>query len=84
VVKELYSHICNDERHDRVTLVREENVEGRTFGQWAMAKVATDGGPDIPLLSNAQKGGIVVAAGHAVTPEQESILAFMRASIEGK
>ena len=47
-----------------------------------MAKVAADGGPDIRLLSNAQKGTIVMAGqdGH-VSTEQEAVLSFMRDSI---
>jgi len=82
VVRELYESICSDPRHKDVTLLKAETVEGRTFGRWAMAKVAADGGPDIRLLSNASKGTIVLAGsdGH-VTPEQESVLALMRESI---
>ena len=84
VVRELYEHISHDERHERVTLLEADAVEGRTFGRWAMAKVAEDGGPDIRLLSNASKGRIVAAGtdGH-VTPEQETVLAYMRESLAG-
>jgi hypothetical protein len=48
-----------------------------------MAKVAADGGPDIRLLSNAQRQTIVAAgADHHVTPDQESVLSFMRDSVD--
>jgi hypothetical protein len=48
-----------------------------------MARVSEDGGPDIRLLSNV-KAGQIVAAGtdHHISPEQESVLAFMRDSIK--
>jgi hypothetical protein len=81
-VRALYNSICRDSRHDRVTVLEEGLVDGRTFGRWAMAKVAEDGGPDIRLLSNASRGGIVAAgADHHVTPEQEQLLTSMRGSV---
>jgi hypothetical protein len=47
-----------------------------------MAKVAAGGGPDLRLLSNADKGTIVSASPDVhVTAEQETVLAFMRESI---
>ena len=47
-----------------------------------MARVSEDGGPDIRLLSNAKAGRIVEAgADHHISPEQESVLAFMRDSV---
>jgi hypothetical protein len=65
-----------------VTLLEEETVDGRTFGRWAMAQVSEDGGPDIRLMSNADKGKIVSASPDAhVTPAQETVLGFMRNSI---
>lgn len=82
-VRDLYTHIRRDERHEDVALLEAGPAEGRVFGRWAMAKVATDGGPDIPLLSNASRGTIVVAreARRQLAPEQETVLAFMRGSI---
>ena len=69
-------------RHDRVTLLEEEAVDGRMFGRWAMAQVSEDGGPDIRLMSNADKGKIVATSPDAhVTPDQETVLGFMRDSI---
>lgn len=81
-VRELYDHIRHDARHGDVTLLEAETVDGRTFGRWAMAKVAEDGGPDIRLMSNAGKRTIVAAGpdGH-ITPEQETVLALMRSTI---
>ncbi len=81
-VRDLYNGICRDPRHERVTVLEEGLVPGRTFGRWAMAKVAEDGGPDIRLLSNASRGKIVAAgADHHVTPEQEQLLTSMRGSV---
>lgn len=85
VVRDLFDGISRDERHDHVTVVEAEVVPGRTFGRWAMAKVAADGGPDIRLVSNAQRRTIVAAgADHHITPEQESVLALMRGSVAGE
>jgi hypothetical protein len=82
VVRELYESIRSDGRHDQVTLLEEETVDGRTFGRWAMAQVSEDGGPDIRLMSNADKGKIVSASPDAhITPDQETVLGFMRNSI---
>jgi hypothetical protein len=58
-------------------------VAGRVFGRWSMAKVADDGESDIPLLMNVNKGGISPAAPRPTTPEQESVLEFMRNSVRG-
>ena len=81
-VRALYERICEDPRHDRVTLLHTESDAERVFGRWAMAKVAADGGPDIRLLSNAGRQTIVMAGGDEhVTSGQESVLAFMRKSI---
>lgn len=83
VVRDLYATISQDPRHDHLSVVEERAIDGRAFGRWAMAKVATDGGSDIRLMSNASKGVIVAASSTdpGVTPEQETILAFMRESI---
>ena len=82
VVRKLYDQIATDSRHEQVKLLEATNVDGRTFGRWAMARVSEDGGPDIRLLSNANAGRIVEAgADHHISPEQETVLAFMRGSI---
>ena len=82
VVRELYATISADPRHDGLSVLTEEVVDERVFGRWAMARVSTDGAPDIRLLSNARKSVIVAApADPSVTPEQEGVLAFMREAI---
>ena len=80
-VRDLYAAICQDPRHDSLTVLEEINDE-RVFGRWSMAKVSEDGGSDIRLLSNAKKGVIVDAPGRdLVTPEAEKVLASMRSSL---
>lgn len=82
VVRDLYATIGHDARHEELTILEEQPVGDRTFGRWAMAKVAQDGGADIRLLSNAKKGVIVDAPGRdIITPEQEQVLASMRSSL---
>lgn len=80
-VRDLYEHIYKDGRHEKVTLISAEAVDDRVFSRWAMAKVAEDGEPDIPLLMNVNKGGISPAARRPTTPEQDAILDFMRDSL---
>ncbi|HVL86107.1 MAG TPA: BLUF domain-containing protein [Pseudonocardia sp.] len=81
VVRALYERIRRDSRHERISLVDEGTAQARTFGRWAMAKVAEDGQPDIPLITNVDRGGAVPAAARPTTPEQESVLEVMRESI---
>lgn len=52
VVRELYAKIYRDTRHEHVDVLASAEVSGRVFGRWAMAKVAGDCEPDIPLLTN--------------------------------
>jgi hypothetical protein len=81
IVRDLYEHIYRDGRHEKVTVIFAEPVDERVFARWAMAKVADEGEPDIPLLMNVNKGGISPAAARPTTPEQEKILDFMRDSV---
>jgi hypothetical protein len=81
VVRKLYDRIRRDQRHERCELLEARDVPGRVFGKWAMAKVAADGEPDIPLLTNIDKGGISPAQPGPVTEAQENVLAFMRQSL---
>ena len=46
-----------------------------------MAKVAAEGGPDIPLLTNVDKGGISPAQPRPITEAQEAVLDVMRQSL---
>ena len=80
-VRDLFASISHDPRHDQVVLIEETSAR-RTFGRWAMARVSTEGGPDIRLLSNAGRGGIVAAPKDpSITPVQETVLASMRDAI---
>lgn len=75
-VRGLFETIRDDPRHDTVTLINSSVVDQRVFSRWAMAKVAADGEPDIPLLTG--KKGIVTAAAQPTTAEQDAMLDFMR------
>ena len=81
VVRELYTKINKDKRHEHVELLESGDVSGRVLGRWAMAKVAADGEPDIPLLTNVDKGGISPAQPRPGTEAQETVLAVMRQSL---
>ena len=81
MVRELYAKINKDKRHGHVELLESGDVSGRVFGRWAMAKVAADGEPDIPLLTNVDKGGISPAQPRPGTEAQEAVLAVMRQSL---
>jgi hypothetical protein len=80
-VRGLFARIESDPRHDSVSLLDSQTVGARVFSRWAMAKVAAEGEPDIPLL--ARTDGIVAAAGRATTPEQEAVLDLMRDAARG-
>ena len=82
VVRTLYKRICQDSRHEDVELLKAEDVGGRVFGRWAMAKVAADGEPDIALLTNVDKGGISPAQPRPVTTEQQPVLDFMHEALQ--
>lgn len=77
-VRALYAAIREDARHHDVTLL-EECAAPRTFGRWAMAKVASDDGPDIRLASHAGRSRIVaVGKDPSITAAQERVLSTMR------
>ena len=79
VVRDLYSTIYEDIRHERVTILEATTVPERVFGRWSMARVSDDEDqPDIPLLMNRDKGGISPAAPRPTTPEQDEVIATMR------
>jgi hypothetical protein len=82
VVHDLYGRICRDTRHERISLLDDRVTEDRVFARWAMAKVAADGEPDIPLLTNVDKGGISPAAPRPTTPEQDALLGRMREALD--
>ncbi len=77
VVRDLFARIGADRRHDGVEVLEAGAVPGRVFARWAMAEVADDGEPDIPLIAHVE--GISPAAPRApVTPDQEGVLTVMR------
>lgn len=76
VVRELFSRICGDPRHDGVTLLDARSVGDRVFSRWAMAQVAEQGESDIALLAHAD--GIAPAVARTPTGEQELVLDLMR------
>lgn len=80
-VRALFAHIEKDPRHDSVAVIEADQVDGRVFSRWAMAKVAEDGEPDIPLI--AHQDGISPASSRGTTPDQESLLDVMRAAARG-
>jgi Sensors of blue-light using FAD len=80
-VRDLYTKISKDRRHEHVELLESGDVAGRVFGRWAMAKMAADGEPDIPLLTNVDKGGISPAQPRPATEAQEAVLGLMRQSL---
>jgi Sensors of blue-light using FAD len=80
-VRDLYAKISKDRRHEHVELLESGDVAGRVFGKWAMARMARDGEPDIPLLANINKGGISPAQPRPATEAQEAVLGLMRQSL---
>ena len=80
-VRALYERIYRDGRHERISLVEEVTTPERVFGRWSMARVSDDGESDVPLLNNRDKGGISPAARRPTTPEQDALLASMRAAV---
>jgi hypothetical protein len=72
----LYDKIRRDPRHDRVVVDQSQTVDGRLFGNWAMALVAEHREPDVPLI--ATTGGLSQGAPWRVSAEQESVLTRLR------
>jgi predicted sulfurtransferase len=78
-VRALFERIDQDDRHDDLVVV-EDLHEARVFSRWAMARVAADGGADIPL--HATEGGTIgPAARTPLTREQAVLLKRMRNTI---
>ena len=63
-------------------MLEEGPIPERVFSRWAMAKVADEGEPDIPLI--AHRDGISPAAGRRTTDEQERVLDVMRRAARGE
>lgn len=78
-VQRLYEHICDDARHDEVTVIESTAVDARVFSRWAMAEMSKLGRADIPLHASA--GQIRSAAEQPVTRAQSAVLRTMRNTI---
>lgn len=78
LVRELFEHIAQDERHDAVELLESGTVDAPVFSRWSMARVGEGDEADIPLIAHTD--GISPAAGRGTTPEQEYVLQVMRAA----
>lgn len=78
-VRALYERIRQDARHERVTLVEENDEAARVFSRWAMAQVSASGQADIPL--EATEGGLHTVAGEPLTRDQTALLKVMRDTI---
>jgi hypothetical protein len=79
VVRSLYERICEDRRHDQVTVIEAGPVEARAFSRWAMAQVSASGSADIPL--EATEGEIHPTTGEPfahLTKDQFAVLRSMR------
>lgn len=81
-VRALYDRIEKDSRHDAVTLLRTDEVTAPVFARWAMARVGDGDAADIPLLADRRRG-VVAAAGHPTSPEQDEMLEYMREAARG-
>jgi hypothetical protein len=77
-VRALFRQIERDGRHDSVSVLESGMVAQRLFARWAMAKVAEEGEPDIPLIAHVE--GIAPAASRGTTPEQDQVLDAMRSA----
>ncbi len=75
-VRSLYERICQDRRHEQVTLIDAGTVESRVFSRWAMAQVSSSGSADIPL--EASEGEIHPTTGEPLTRDQFGVLRSMR------
>ena len=75
-VRSLFASIEHDPRHDSVELLDAGPAGERAFAHWSMAKVAVDGGPDIPLI--AVVGEISPSTGRRTSQEQDRVLDAMR------
>jgi hypothetical protein len=78
-VRSLYSRIETDPRHDEVELLEARDVDDAVFRRWAMARVGDEGEADIRLIAHAD--GVHPAAPKGTTPEQDVLLADMRAAV---
>ncbi len=79
-VRSLFEHIEKDPRHDSVSVLDAGHVDVRAFPGWAMAQVADDAGTEEDTYLIAHADGISPASSRPRTPEQDAVLASMRAA----
>ena len=75
-VNALYGRICDDTRHEQVSVVESGAVESRVFSRWSMAQVSRSGHADIPL--HDVDGRIHPAARRTLSADQSALLTRMR------
>lgn len=80
-VRSLFERIAKDGRHDKVTVLEEQDVGSRTFSDWAMARVSSDGHADIPLDSIDGVIGPGPRGSGPSSREQAGVLQMMRNTI---
>lgn len=80
-VRAVFATIEADPRHENVAVIQSGVAGERLFSRWAMARVSTDGEPDIRLI--AHQDGIAPAMNRGTSPEQEAVLDIMRAATRG-
>ena len=89
-VRRTFGRISADARHDQVAVREDSMAAARVFSRWAMANVGEQGQADSPMLpvrsGTAEDAPWSVAEGAhwRVTPEQEPILATLRALTRGR
>ncbi len=80
-VRSLFDRIQKDARHDDVMLIDERAVDTRTFSNWAMARVSSDGHADIPLHTVDGVIGKAARDSRSLSREQATVLKMMRDTI---
>lgn len=82
VVRELFTRIEADPRHDGVEVLEAGPVPARVFARWAMARIGDGDEPDIPLIAHEQGIGPAAPRGET-SDEQEGVLKVMRDATRG-
>lgn len=81
VVRGLYEKIAADDRHEAVTLLEAQEVDGRNFAKWSMARISDMDQPNgIPVLSNNHDE--IGLSPDAERRESDPVIAAMRGYAE--
>jgi Sensors of blue-light using FAD len=82
VVRGLYEKIAVDPRHEAVTLLEAQPVEGRSFARWSMARISDNDQPSgMPILTNRHEGD-EPEPGHEAR-EADPVISAMRGYARG-